>query len=481
MPTAVLLVGDDPSNLSSVAYTYDIIRDNSIVQLPQQDVSGGGSVGQEEQQQEEEQDNENAVAEIEEVTSTTTTVPVPVPAPVPVPVPVPVPTPSTGSGAGTVVDTTATTTLQSLSTTVQSSTTTTDIDVVHPHLKKFVNLYGRYDYADAWVTQAFQGGKFVFGQSSPTIGVLSADFTNYAAVGRTECIQKATAYMTVWMQVILNMENAVVQSCSSASSAIESWNMAVGYYVGSLTGSQGDNGNLLYTLADKRCENFATCGIDGAMTEGTSKANLEIMELFTQGQDLLVSSQSFLPSGCASSGGSSVEMNTQLRTIKENLVRSMTVPLLQGALRYAYIQANDPNRAGLEKIEAEKVVFTGSILPMVYECSPDDALIIYENTLGSNRDSPDYLALKGAYERNYGCLGVTCDDVGGLFDSDTNGYLAEAEPCIEGQIPSAPAGSESPSAASKTTSWLSKMMVPTFSTTKATLIMGTSAMISFLL
>ena len=46
-----------------------------------------------------------------------------------------------------------------------------------------------------------------------------------------------------------------------------------------------------------------------------------------------------------------------------------------------------------------------------------------------NGGSVSFEVVKTAFERNYNCLGITCEDVGGLIDSVTDGYLFGAEPC----------------------------------------------------
>jgi len=46
-----------------------------------------------------------------------------------------------------------------------------------------------------------------------------------------------------------------------------------------------------------------------------------------------------------------------------------------------------------------------------------------------NSDVTDFTTVKQAFERNYECLGVTCDTIGGLVFGD--GYYADAEPCSD--------------------------------------------------
>jgi len=40
-----------------------------------------------------------------------------------------------------------------------------------------------------------------------------------------------------------------------------------------------------------------------------------------------------------------------------------------------------------------------------------------------------------ALEKNYACLGITCEDVGGIIDTSTGNYYPNAEPCIDGRTP----------------------------------------------
>ena len=47
------------------------------------------------------------------------------------------------------------------------------------------------------------------------------------------------------------------------------------FYAGSKEGQDGvsDDGKLLHQVADKRCENFKTCGTEGVDLDGQSKLN----------------------------------------------------------------------------------------------------------------------------------------------------------------------------------------------------------------
>lgn len=74
---------------------------------------------------------------------------------------------------------------------------------------------------------------------------------------------------------------------------------------------------MLYALAQKRCGNFGTCGgTDGV--EGTAAVNDAVLELVAVGSGYLLDGK------C-----------TEAEDVKEKIVDLMTIPLLQGTLRYA--------------------------------------------------------------------------------------------------------------------------------------------------
>jgi hypothetical protein len=47
----------------------------------------------------------------------------------------------------------------------------------------------------------------------------------------------------------------------------------------------------------------------------------------------------------------------------------------------------------------------------------------------NNNQGTDFAAVKSALESTYGCLGITCADVGGVIDDGTGTYKVGAAPC----------------------------------------------------
>ena len=174
-------------------------------------------------------------------------------------------------------------------------------------------------------------------------------------------------------------------------------------------------GKLAYTLANKRCKNFKTCGPSGDEILGEAKVNIDLFDDFRRGQHEL------LVGNCAA-----------VVPYKDAIVKKMTVPLIQGTLRYAY---KVKNLQGTPKEKAEGAIFAAAVLPQVHACSPAHAKTIYDNMRADASPTVDFMAVKRAFEACYSSMGVTCKDVGGLYRDATNGYYMDngddASPCVD--------------------------------------------------
>merc|ERR1719316_339120 len=127
------------------------------------------------------------------------------------------------------------------------------------------------------------------------------DFTNEVDDVRVQCAKKGTAYMNSWMYAIREFEDAI-DDCTSgdltanalSSGPVHAWDEGVAFYTGSLMvfddllagnlPTLDKKGKLAYTLGNKRCKNFHTCGPDGNEFYGEAKANIDLMDLFKAGQ-----------------------------------------------------------------------------------------------------------------------------------------------------------------------------------------------------
>jgi Low iron-inducible periplasmic protein len=225
--------------------------------------------------------------------------------------------------------------------------------------------------------------------------------------------------LNTWMYTIREIEHGLDScqgDCTSddcvGGDATGSIDEAAAFYTGSLEGAQGTlgEGALLYALANKRCQNFKTCGSNGNEISGNSKVNIEIMKQLAQLSDNLANNK------C-----------DDARKNKDRIIQLMSVPLVQGVLRYADKMANDPEAD--EGARLEGATFAAAVLPTVHNCSAADAETIYQNMGANTNQAVDFAAVKGAFERNYGCMGITCAEVGGVIDEGTGTYKSGAAPC----------------------------------------------------
>jgi hypothetical protein len=196
-------------------------------------------------------------------------------------------------------------------------------------------------------------------------------------------------------------------------SAVHAWDEGVAFYTGSLEGvatGGNSNGVMPYRLAEKRCENFKTCGEKHDSTSGTSHVNIELFRQFGIGAHKILLGQ------CEAA-----------RPIVRKMVALMAIPLIQGTLRYAY----KIDRLGLtgDKEKGEGAVFAASIVPRVAHCNADDAATIMNN-MKVGAASTSFAAVKTAFENNYACMNITCPEVGGILDPSTSDYYNGAYPCL---------------------------------------------------
>jgi len=289
------------------------------------------------------------------------------------------------------------------------------------HFLKFRSYYGNAgDYGDKVVMAALSDVPTDF-DGDGNQDALDVSFTNDGSIdltdaaskiaARKEISKKAAAYMNVWMYTIREMEDAIddcTRGCINCNDdPVHAWDEAVAFYTGTLEGTVFDSdtsrGKMLYNLADKRCGNFGTCNADG-----TSKVNEKIFDLFNQGKTMLQRGD------C-----------THVRVVTDLIVQQMTVPLIQGTLRYAYKM--DHLQGGAKEL-AEGFAFSSAVVPMVAACSRTDANAITD-ALSLKRSNYDdiFATVKTAFENNYECLNVTCTDVGELLDGDA--AYSGAEKC----------------------------------------------------
>jgi hypothetical protein len=208
---------------------------------------------------------------------------------------------------------------------------------------------------------------------------------------------------------------------------VHAWDEGVAFYAGSLEGNTYGGtsaGKMVYRLAEKRAANF------GTLINGVSQVNHELTKyggLFDQGRDIVTALE---PATCDNA-----------RPILAKITELMTVPLIQGALRYAYkLSALSPDKDKSQKNAAEGAVFTAAVLPLVHACDAVAAdtvgqamkmAKITEFITAEPSTLVDFAAVKAALETTYKCLGITCAQVGALQDSNGTPLNEATAACVD--------------------------------------------------
>jgi hypothetical protein len=236
---------------------------------------------------------------------------------------------------------------------------------------------------------------------------------------------KTSAYTVAGLYTIHEMEDAIVDCKAGTPNAntdgVHAWDEAVAFYAGSLEGqAAGGNGDgeMGYRLAETRCKNYKTCsGSDGI--SGTSNVNVKIMAAFGAGLTALT-------------GGDCDAGAAQMEIIK----KQMKVPLVQGMLRYAY-KADPHGGAAGDKEIGEGWAFATGILGEINKCSPTVAATVRANMdiAASAPVADGYEAVIAAVQTTYDCMGITCEDVGGLLKSDGTYYAGHGVCCAAADTP----------------------------------------------
>merc|ERR1711990_1394430 len=223
--------------------------------------------------------------------------------------------------------------------TKSSGNAATDVDYKDNGFISVMNAYWKkkglneFTWGEQIIDAAFKG--------TPLVDV---DFSTVGWDFRKETIGKGIVYLNVFPYVIWEMQDAI-NDCkdgrlSANADSVHAWDEAVAFYTGSLEGTtQGGDvgltggygeGELQFTVAEKRCKNFGTCtaDFDSTINNGYSQVNHDIFQLFTRGRDRILSA-------APTNSGDAGACHALTETMNE-ISGLMLVPFIQGVQRYLY-------------------------------------------------------------------------------------------------------------------------------------------------
>jgi hypothetical protein len=293
--------------------------------------------------------------------------------------------------------------------------------------KEYTKYYGKDDFVNIWAKNAIKKTKTKFTRGNADFAAAFPTNTTGAGdcVGFEEVLKKGLSYTGTIAELLQLGQKAYDEALNGCSAqppntcvnAIEAWDGAVAIYVGSLEGTDGTNdvdgdyGKAPYTLADKRCRNYKNCGPTraGETKDITSSINTKVLALFAAGSH-------------AAWNGDHILLAKYIRLISNKVA----VPLIQGAFRYYYRLSDDefgPNTfSNLDKEVGEGGAFIFGLLPKLWACSTRGVKKAEAQTkVGGGVvgvSAVNFQDIRLAFECNYRCLGVTCAEVGSLYDGD---------------------------------------------------------------
>ena len=196
------------------------------------------------------------------------------------------------------------------------------------------------------------------------------------------------------------------------SQSIRHWDEAVAFYTGSIPRESGAEGYLFYTESEVQGYQF------GTRSGSISMSNKAVFDNFDEGKRKLKEDE------CGSA-----EVNA------EKIKAQMLIPLIQGLLRNTY-QIDNLHDQHNDITRGEVAGYAAALLPSINNCDKYVAATIHNDLAPGRADESSFEVIKYNLERIYGCLGVSCSQVGGFLQPSGTSYWKNAEPCGVAPVPS---------------------------------------------
>ncbi len=209
----------------------------------------------------------------------------------------------------------------------------------------------------------------------------------------TDLAAVASVALNTWMEIVHQLEQAVLSCTDSSIDGALAMDTAAGYYIGAGQIKGSSNGNLMYAMAEEAADRFG----EGS---GEASSNTIIMSHFRDAKDQVDS--------C--SGGSPP---IQLRRAVDKIIAQMNVPLIRHLVYYMNAAtANDES-----ELENFIELYALSTVPQVAGCNPGAFAYLRDELIDYEWDSNDLSDILAKLRDNLSCFGITCSDIGILQDS----------------------------------------------------------------
>jgi hypothetical protein len=253
---------------------------------------------------------------------------------------------------------------------------------IAPQYKLFREYYDNLDYADEFIMAGLKG---------------QGDYNSASRGQRSEIVTSALTDMVVYMAVLQKMYSAV-RKCvgNDLTGAAADWDKSVALLVGSMEGTiaggiAGGEGYMIYGEANYQCLLFDTCE-----PSGEAKSNEELMSVISSLKDSLANSQ----------------CDNVKRKLGDDIVPSMTIPLVQGVLGFAKSNQGSSPSGDYDETGAANIM-ASSVAPLVDDVNETSALLLETSFLFGPVQVPQGTAsIYAAFSYALRGMGINCEDIG---------------------------------------------------------------------
>lgn len=233
-----------------------------------------------------------------------------------------------------------------------------------------------------------------------------------STLSNPDVASEAALVLNLWMEIVHLMRGAL-QGCKNKQlrddDGVFLMDAAAAYWIGNFQiAGDGDNGHLLYALSERFGQIF---NIENA---GESRTNTNVLRLFNEAKN-----EVSLPNACTDNQYT----YTNLREIINKLIPLMTVPLIQGLIY------------NLRENDRDKVkIYANAFIPLVAGCRPSLFQTLKQKFLLEEYNVVEVERMIDLIRQSFGCLGLTCDDIGVLEAESTEESLACKDPRIDTEL-----------------------------------------------
>lgn len=204
---------------------------------------------------------------------------------------------------------------------------------------------------------------------------------------------EAAIALNIWSHVIHELHETL-QKCQSNeifdTDGVRSLDEAVAYWIGS--GSEDSTGHLLYHLTQEIGKYFGEDGVVRANKNIITSFKNAAMKLNTDG-------------ACSAEDPDTIK---SLRTIFNDLIGQMTVPLIQ-SLIHNLVEENQRQRVN---------IYAHAVVPLLASCQSDTFGYLKDKLILSSYARSDVGDIISKIQSTYSCLGLRCKDIGIYYKSD---------------------------------------------------------------